>query len=163
MLRTISFFVLTFIVLVLPGCQNNPYETISVSGTVKLDGKPIEGVKISFVPVSAGTMAAFGMTTQNGSFVLSTGGAKFGGGAQPGEYNVTFSKIDVEDKYKPDKNKNLPPEEFEKRFGTSAPIFIAPKIHIVPEKYGNPSTSGIAPVIIEKRKKNVFNFDLSTN
>ncbi|MDR2115160.1 MAG: hypothetical protein LBP87_02140 [Planctomycetaceae bacterium] len=150
-----------FIVFILPGCRNNnPYGTIPVSGTVKLDGKPIEGVKITFLPITAGKMDAFGMTTQNGSFVLSTGGAKFGGGAQPGEYNVIFSKTDIEDKYKIDTG--LSPEEYNKKYSVSAPPFIAPKIHLIPEKYNNPLTSGIAPVKIEKGKKNVFDFDLST-
>ncbi|MDR1478638.1 MAG: carboxypeptidase-like regulatory domain-containing protein [Planctomycetaceae bacterium] len=160
MLQTKSFLILVFIVFILAGCQNNnPYGTIPVSGTVKLDGKPIEGVRITFSPISAGNMEAFGMTTQNGNFVLSTGGAKFGGGAQPGEYNVTFSKTDIEDKYKT--KPELSAENNEK-YGDSALPFIPPLIHIIPEKYGSSQTSDIAPVKVEKGKENIFNFELST-
>ncbi|MDR0336217.1 MAG: hypothetical protein LBI18_03905 [Planctomycetaceae bacterium] len=142
-----------FIVFVLlAGCRNNnPYGTIPVSGTIKLDGQPIGGVHVTFLPVSAGKMEAFGMTIQDGSFVLSTGGAKFGNGAQPGEYHVIFSKTDIEDKYKIDKKDDV-----------SALPFLAPIIHLIPEKYNNLSTSGIAPVKVEKNKKNIFGFDLST-
>ena len=32
--------------------------------------------------------------------------------------------------------------------------------HLIPEKYGNPKTCDVAPVTVEKGKKNVFDFDL---
>ncbi|MDR2170127.1 MAG: carboxypeptidase-like regulatory domain-containing protein [Planctomycetaceae bacterium] len=143
-------------VLLLSGCQKNPFGTIPVTGTVKVDGKPAEGVNVTLIPISTSNLGAYGLTIADGSFVTTTAGAKFGCGAQPGEYNVTFSKTDVEEKYKSntfrDPNDKTPLKDY----------VVPPLIYIIPERYGDIKTSGITPIKVEKGKKNHFNFDLST-
>jgi hypothetical protein len=149
--------ILILTILVLSGCQKNPFGTIPVSGTVKFDGKPIEGVTVTLIPVLTSNLGAYGLTTADGSFITTTGGAKFGSGTQPGEYNVTFSKTDVEEKYKPS---FFSKENTENK--VDEPFVVPPLIYIIPERYGNVTTSGIAPIKIEKGKKNHFNFELKS-
>jgi hypothetical protein len=135
------------------GCNRNPYGTVMVTGVVRVDGKPMDKVIVSFQPVSGNQMGAVGMTNTNGEFVLTTGMAPVGSGSIPGQYNVTFAKSDLPEKYRTETT-----EEFMKKFGDIE----VPFIFIVPEKYGNATTSGIEPVTVEQRGKNHFEFDLST-
>jgi hypothetical protein len=150
--------ILSTIILLLSGCQKDPFGTIPVTGTVQLDGKPIEGVTVSLIPVSEINLGAYGMTIADGSFVTTTAGAKFGTGVQPGEYNVTFSKTDVEEKYKPKTYSN----ENSDNNSADDTFIIPPLIYIVPEHYGNVNTSGIDTIKIEKGKKNHFDFNLQS-
>lgn len=63
---------------------------VKVEGTVTLDGKPLEGAVVAFVPVSEGLRQAVGTTGSDGSFRLTT--FNFGDGALPGEYKITITK-----------------------------------------------------------------------
>ncbi|MDR2755303.1 MAG: carboxypeptidase-like regulatory domain-containing protein [Planctomycetaceae bacterium] len=146
-----KYFGLIVLLILFVGCtKTNPYDTTFVEGTVQLDGVPVEGVNVNFTPIGNGNSAG-GLTDSSGKFRLTTGSAPVGSGAIAGEYNVTFSKIEIE-------GSNLTFEESQKQFGSRPPK----TIYIVPKKYDNAANSGIAPVTIEKGKKNVFNFDLST-
>jgi hypothetical protein len=145
------FLAIILFVVLLSGCgQKNPYDTVSVEGTVKLDGVPTAGISVTFAPISNGNPAG-GLTNTSGKYKLTTGGAPVGSGAISGDYNVTFSKFEIE-------GSNLNLEEYRKQFGDHRPK----TTYIVPEKYDNSVTSGLAPVKVEKGKKNVFDFDLST-
>jgi hypothetical protein len=150
-----KIIVLSIIMLTgcLTGCQRNPYDTVTVTGVVRVDGKLTDNVTVSFQPVDNTGIGAIGMTDVNGSFVLTTNNAPFGSGAIPGVYNVTFVKSAPREEYRAES-----PEEFRQKFGDIE----IPLVFIVPEKYGNVKTSGIASVTVEKRGKNFFEFDLST-
>jgi hypothetical protein len=153
MLRKV--FVLGFILLMgyLTGCQGNPYDTVKVTGIVRVDGEPMERVTVSFQPVNSNGIGAVGMTDAQGIFVLTTNNAPFGSGAIADTYNVTFVKSVPREEHRAET-----PEEFRQKFGDLE----IPLVFVVPEKYGNVKTSGIAPVTVEKRGKNFFEFDLST-
>jgi hypothetical protein len=145
-------FVFIILAVLLNSCsQKNPYDTTLVEGTVRLDGIPTKGISVNFTPIGNNGNSAGGLTDTSGKYQLTTGGAPIGSGAVPGEYNVTFSKIEQE-------GADLNYEEYQKRFGNRPPK----TTYIVPKKYGNSTTSGIAPVKIEKGKKNIFDFDLKT-
>jgi hypothetical protein len=149
-----QFFPAVLILVTIAGCsEKNPFGTARVTGIVKIDGNPISEVTLSFQPVSGDGMTAVGLTDANGKFVLTTGGAPYGSGAVPGEYNVTFFKQVVPEKYK-----TSSPEEFMQKFG----IMEIPYEHPVPLKYNSPKTSGMKPVSVEKRGKNDFEFLLNT-
>jgi hypothetical protein len=82
-------------VLIAAGCgakHPNLPPQYPVSGTITLDGKPLSGAGIMFLPrgETRGT-GAFGMADANGKYSLKTdhGGA----GAPEGEYAVTISKV----------------------------------------------------------------------
>jgi outer membrane usher protein FimD/PapC len=57
-----------------------------VEGIVTLDGKPLSGATVSFIPVKKEGKPAFGQTDKDGSFRLTT--FRTNDGAQPGEYQV---------------------------------------------------------------------------
>jgi hypothetical protein len=83
------------ILLCLAGCgpkyPNMPLQ-YPVTGTVRLDGKPLTGAGIMFLPrgETRGT-GAFGTTDDAGKYTLKT---DYGGpGAPEGEFAVTISKV----------------------------------------------------------------------
>jgi len=78
---------------VLAGCGGGELDVVPATGTVTLDGQPVEGATVTFVPQDADGRTATGTTDQSGKFVLQTAGA--GEGALPGKYKVTVSKVAV--------------------------------------------------------------------
>ena len=74
------------LVLLLAGCGKS--STSPVEGVVSLDGKPLAGASIQFVPQGTGRDAT-GETDQNGQFVMSTFSPR--DGVMAGEYKVVIS------------------------------------------------------------------------
>lgn len=149
--------VLSLGISLLNGCgPANPYGTIPVKGSVVLDGKPVQGVNVMFVPTNPNGMGASGLTDDKGTYVLTTGGAPFGTGATPGEYDVTFSKVSNEGAGKP-----TSVDDFNAGLASGTASSRAPKaVHLIPQKYSLQTTSGIKPVVVEKGKPNDFKFEL---
>ena len=138
------------------GCvKTSQHGVVVVTGTVTVEGQPMEGIDMIFHPV-AGEIAAFGSTNAQGKYKLSSPSTPVGAGAMEGEYVATFTKTTVESRPPASKME-------ERRYrgidGTSRVPVIT---HHIPEKYGDRTTCGIAPVKVEKGKTNVFDFDLST-
>jgi hypothetical protein len=79
---------LAVFVFELSGCQKGP-KTVPVSGTVTLNGKPVEDAGILFVPVQDSGTPANGGTDAQGRFQLKTRSAN---GAQVGKYYVGIVK-----------------------------------------------------------------------
>jgi len=130
------------------GAQKNPYGTVHIEGTVTLDGVPIEGANINLNPRD-GEYSAGGLTDAKGKFTVNTGGFS---GAKPGEYDVTFNKIEIP-------GQDLSFEESMAKYGGKTPDLI----YHLPQKYDSPKTSGIEPITVDTdRKKNVFTFELTT-
>jgi hypothetical protein len=132
--------------LVLSGCGGGGL--VPVTGTVTLDGKPLDGAAVSFVPVvddtkpKSGQTPATGQTDATGKFVL---GSVAGVGAVAGKYNVGVSKAPPgAPGTKGEAPKGAPP-------GTmlsgppmqTSPGTPGPPKNLVPEKYINPDKSGI--------------------
>lgn len=81
------------------GCsgRGGPAVTVvPVTGTVTLDGKPLAGAAVAFVP-QAGTkgVGAFGTTDADGRYMLGHRSGK--AGIEPGTYTVSFSKKGLKD------------------------------------------------------------------
>ena len=132
----------------LSGCnERTKLDVTAVRGTVTVDGQPMEGINIILHPSDGGEIASFGVTDAQGKYTLSSPSAPVGAGAVAGEYVPTFSKTETEEP-----PASHPAEE----------PFYGKVTHLIPEKYGNPKTCGVAPVKIEKGKTNVFDFNLST-
>lgn len=72
------------------GCSGNAM--LPVEGTITLDGKPLDGAAISFVPAEGGRPCS-GQTDAQGHFTLASYVA--GDGVPPGEYKVTVVKLDA--------------------------------------------------------------------
>ena len=140
-----------FATLLFYGCgPANPYGTVVVTGTVTVDGEPMEGVTVAFVPPGEG-LSAYGMTDTSGNFKLTTAGAPFGTGAVPGTYSVTFEKVTSSGEHVV--------------AGEATPMSLSgppePTYHL-PRKFGNPGTTGFDPVEVAARGKNHFEFNLET-
>jgi len=73
---------------VLAGCGGGP-RPVKVSGTLTLDGKPVEGATIKFVPVAENGRPAVGLTKADGGFELTT--HENSDGAIPGDYKVVVT------------------------------------------------------------------------
>jgi Carboxypeptidase regulatory-like domain len=72
------------ILLAAAGCGQS--DTVSVKGTVKLDGKPLPHASVTFIAQNEGGRDATATTDENGVFRLST--FKPGDGALRGKYKV---------------------------------------------------------------------------
>ncbi|MBA2114676.1 carboxypeptidase-like regulatory domain-containing protein [Bremerella alba] len=75
---------------VLLGCSGSAM--LPVEGTVMLDGEPLSGAAISFVPAEGGRPSS-GHTDDQGHFTLASFTAN--DGVPPGEYKVTVVKLDA--------------------------------------------------------------------
>ncbi|MCS6975695.1 MAG: carboxypeptidase-like regulatory domain-containing protein [Gemmatales bacterium] len=85
-------FVLSSALLLAAGCGPRGGvggKPVPSGGTVTLDGQPVEGVIITFVPTGAGQPAS-GVSGPDGSFRLTT--RNTGDGAIPGTYKVTVKR-----------------------------------------------------------------------
>ena len=77
------------------GCGDSGPPVVPVSGKVTLDGKPLSGASVTFVPAgeAAGTFGGSATTDGEGAYtLLNTKGAK---GVSPGDYRVTVSKAEL--------------------------------------------------------------------
>jgi hypothetical protein len=78
--------------LLTPGCGG--LKPVWVGGKVTLDGKPLAGATVSFVPIDENKgRSAGGKTDNDGNFELTT--FTHGDGALPGEYKVTVDLPDT--------------------------------------------------------------------
>lgn len=83
----------------LVGCGSQPS---TVTGTVKLDGKPLSSGGVTFHPVGTGASVT-GQIDANGSYALSTGDE---GGLVPGDYVATV--VATEEAATPTDNSKAP-------------------------------------------------------
>lgn len=132
------------------GCSKDPLGAVKVTGTVTLDGKPEEGVSVAFCPQGDGGRECFGVTDAGGKFVLTIAGAQTGSGAIPGEYGIELKKIQ--------KEKVVPGAPM-----AAPPFPPPPPVHLIPAQYASRATTDIAPVKVEKGKKNVFQFEMKSS
>jgi hypothetical protein len=102
------------------GCGGGP----EIKGTVKLDGKPLEGVRVSFQPLDPGLGGAVAETDAAGAFKIMP--QADGVTLKPGKYGVTFSRM-------VDAQGNLPPArdrlmlEMSRKLTESIPAKYAPQ------------------------------------
>jgi carboxypeptidase family protein len=133
--------------IVLTGCSNSSRPpTYPVTGTVTLQGKPVAGAAVTFVPTGEGE-AASAITDSEGKYALTTWQA--GDGARPGEYRVKVSKQEQQTVNPAKMVKNLSIEEEQKIYVESkkpAP----PSRSLIPGKFENEQTSGLIHKVEEK-------------
>lgn len=159
----ISRLLVVVVAVALAGCGGSSGfpKTYPVTGTVKLNGKPIDGAMITF-QLEGGKQNAIGTTDKNGEFSLSM--FRPGDGAIPGQYKVSIKKEEAAPA-----PTNVPPPG---QIGSAelAADYAPPveakgstggkKKSEVPEKYGNDQTSGLRATVTESASSNKFDFDL---
>jgi hypothetical protein len=100
--------------LALAGCGG--VRAVPVSGTVTVDGKPVEHVGVNFAPLETSGAArpgSSGVTDAEGRFTLQTVGKRRVGGAVPGKHRVTLFEGGAPGAYDPYADSTLTPEELE--------------------------------------------------
>jgi hypothetical protein len=135
--------------------------TAPASGTVTLDGAPVEGARVTFSPKAADGKAAVGMTDSSGDFTLTTDGTAEG--ALPGSYTVTIAKtgggagtVDPRSG-----GGQMSPEEAAKFMEQVKEMATAKQEDLLPEKYKSPATSGLTAEV-KAGQDNTFPFDLTS-
>jgi hypothetical protein len=135
------------------GCGGN---TLKVKGKVTLDGAPVEGATISFVPAGGGEAhPATGFTDSDGYFTLSS--TKEGDGAWPGEYKVVISKKEGNDNARPGKQASpddpptpqskMPDQAKAGMRGMGGNKYGGPKKDLLPKIYGDPATTPLRQTV----------------
>jgi hypothetical protein len=130
---------------VVAGCAGSQGpETVEVTGTVTMGGKPVEGANVIFHPLDGGesTLASQSVTNAAGQFELAThvGGGKYRPGIVPGKYAVVVTKLDT---------------------AAIATTFAPPK-NLLPKKYSDPASSGLTADVVAGGL-NDFPFQLDAN
>ncbi len=80
---------LALALVVAPGCGRE--KAVKVEGVVTLDGTPLRGAMVQFVPIGSAGKPATGVTGDDGTFRLTTRSSN--DGAMPGEYKVVITEI----------------------------------------------------------------------
>lgn len=120
--------------------------TYPASGSLLVDGKPVEGVKVQFErpPAADGRpWVAFGYTDARGRFRLQT--FRDGDGAVEGEQNVLVEWITVEQLPKP----------------AAAEVAPTREVSHLPARYRSSKTSGLTATVVPGGR-NQFSFSITT-
>lgn len=133
------------------GCQSGTAEnprTYPTTGTVTLNGEPVEGATVSYVPQGEG-QTAVGVTNAAGKYELTTF-AK-GDGALPGSYQVKVVKFEGAES-EPVTGEAAPgaiegDESYVPPDDGAAPAPVS--TNQLPEKYADPVQSGLTATISE--------------
>ena len=136
-------------------------KTYPVTGTVKLNGKPVDGAMVTF-QLDGDKRNAIGTTDKNGEYSMSM--FRPGDGAVPGQYKVSIRKENAVAA-----PSNAPPPgqiasaELAADYAPPPPtaaVSGGKKKSEVPEKYANDATSGLRATVVESQTENKFDFDL---
>jgi hypothetical protein len=114
-----ALVILPILMLSIAGCGRP--SVVKVEGVVTLDGKPLPGATVSFMPAHEGQgQLASGRTDADGSFRLTT--FRTDDGALPGEYKIIVTIKEADEKFLGRNPKTFTDEEKrEARMGTMTP------------------------------------------
>jgi len=152
MLRSMSWGLSLLAILSLAGCGGggpsvkHPDRT-KVSGTVTLNGAPVEGATVTLHPVQKGN-GAFGVTDANGKYQLGT--FEKADGALPGEYKVSIQKMSAGDS-------GPQPAPGDPGYDPNAKS--EPPKNLLPEQYADFTKSGLSASVTTTANE-ALNFDL---
>lgn len=125
--------------------------TQPVTGTVTLNGNPVDGATVTFQPIDASGKAAVGLTDSAGKYALTTFGSN--DGAVSGSYKITVIKTETPAPSNGDAaGEYVPPEALGPGARPAAPK------NLLPEKYANAQTSGLTATV--KEESNTINLTL---
>lgn len=130
------------------GCGSNYPETVAVTGTVTIDGKPVPEAIVTFLPTD-GRRSGTGYTDSNGRFELTTFAPD--DGAVPGSHEVAVNPTEAP----PMPGESVAPD------GTPLPSARGYKPPF-PAKYGNPKQSGFKAEV-DPDGENDFTFEMKSS
>ena len=135
------------------GCGGGGLATISVTGTVTLDGEPVPHANVTFTPrVQGEGDTGFAITDANGHYRLQTLMGAADAGTTPGLYDVFIIAWE-----------QVPSVEIPLDAGSSSgPTPPRPQPRsLLPARYASTATSGLEANVV-RGQRNVFNFELTT-
>ncbi len=127
--------------------------TFATTGTVTLDGAPVEGAAVTFVPNGKGTPAV-ATTDASGRYALKSFGTEEG--AVPGQYMITVTKGQYTEAAAAGGGGEEPPPGYDPNSGTSEGT------NTLPKKYESPQSSGLTAAVTEDPSKNTFDLALES-
>jgi hypothetical protein len=124
--------------------------TVPVAGTVTLNGKPLEGATVNFLSDES-NITASGKTDASGKFSVRTFvGTETVDGAVVGTHAISVVKTESSGPQMGD------PKEMMAQMTTNPAITSEFKSkNVIPEKYGNPTMSGLTVTVPEGGKQDV--------
>jgi hypothetical protein len=134
--------------IVLVGCGSDLPPTVPVTGTVTLDGAPVEGASVTFLHAESNRVAT-GKTDSEGRFSLRTTiGEKTAEGAVAGSHRVGVVKATSTS------GSEMPtdPEEIKKIMAQGPMRTDMPELkqtHHIPQKYNNPMMSDLTAEVAQ--------------
>ena len=147
---TITLLIAVLGLVFFQGCAQHPLGAVKVTGTVTVDGAAMEGVSVTFSPNDSEGREAYGTTDADGRFVLTIPGTEPGSGAIPGDYIVTFAKME-------NPADGLSDEEILSRYGR-----MPDPIDLLPTRYKNRTGADVTTATVEARGRNDFPFALTS-
>lgn len=153
----LTIFLTSFSVIAFVGCGGPKWPpTYKSSGTVTLDGTPVERASISFYPLD-GQKPANATTDANGVFEVTSFNA--GDGAMLGSFGVTIEKFPaVEIETTPG---GVPYDESMNTDEGPSPDSERDPVNELPEKYSDHEKSGLSATVTADGE-NVFTFELKS-
>jgi len=168
-----SMFVIPAMLLLMTGCGGSDRPALApASGIVKLDGAPVEGATVTFIPAEGGRPGS-GMTNAEGRYTIET--YADASGSIVGEHKVAVMKISGEGAYALQGASSPTPTPTPEGGGETvdpslslseigAPGTESAKeleiIYDVPEKFMSPETSGLR-VTVPAEGSDALNLDLT--
>ena len=149
----ISFIIGILFLFPVVGCGPKGPAVSAVSGTVLLDGEPLDGASVVFHPTSSSGLSGSGKTSSDGTFGLSTFRATPGAGVLPGEYVVTISKEEWPEFKEPEDDD---PDYESKMAQIEREMERAKPTYVTPQAYGDEETSGLTATVGTGENKIVF-------
>ncbi|HVX12536.1 MAG TPA: hypothetical protein VHC22_15250 [Pirellulales bacterium] len=155
---------LVFVLAAMAGCSKGPnLPTVPASGTVTLDGKPLEGATVAFAPTNPDGKTANGTTDPQGKFSLQTylgGTTGQAAGAMMGDYVVMVTKYDqVSGNFDAAAQEKVM-QEMQKSGRQPGGATPGQAKLVTPAKYANPKDSDLKATV--KASDNQFTFDLKS-
>lgn len=139
----------------LVGCGPDLPGTVPVTGTVTLDGAPVEGATVNFL--SAAGLAASGKTDAAGKFSLKTTvGSQSAEGATLGRHQVAIVKTESDGQAMDDPKKMM--EDMANNPAVTSDFKVK---NLIPAKYNNPTMSQLTADVTEGGA-NDFTFPLAS-
>ena len=152
----ICLFAILSLLFLVAGCGGDKGPTVYlVTGTVYLDDEPLPDCRVSFSPKTPGgtEVDASGRTGEDGTYKIQTATGKVDGGTTPGEYIVSFSKMQEIWDGKSFRDSGPP--------GTP-PVKDSRGEEVLPQIYTSQRTSPESATVTKNAKENVFDFHLKS-
>ena len=130
-MQKIQLLIVLLTALLLTGCGPKGLQTYYVEGIVTLDGEPVEGAQVLFLPMeqTPDSKTASGLTDASGKYTLTADGGLPGKGAVDGEYRVTVKKVEIvaaRGAPKPEYDTGRPPTEYTEQKVITPPRYSLP-------------------------------------